>query len=229
MGRDDRQRFPEIIRAGRLCIEATAKVNAAESQVSEAKWALGDALIAECGPPGKSGVRTKAYSLLKQAAAVLKKMGLRYSFDHLRDLRQVAHQHPPGERSPAEASWSVHWVAGSPEKLRKIIDAAKAAGKELTVKFARRWIKADKHSKDPRPDHDAADTAIFEEELIKVAAESARQFEALLKSPHLPKIDPRRASDIVDRWDVVVQLAQGIQIALHNRTTSDTARSEAAE
>jgi hypothetical protein len=228
MRRDDSKAFAKTIAAARRYKEADTQRSAADGLLSQARWDLGDALIAECGAPGDNGVRTGAYKLLKQAASVLKKEGLSYHFDHLRDLRQVAHQFPAGDRSPAEASWTVHRAAGSPDKLRKIIDAAKAANKPLTRKFASRWVKANKHANDPPPDHDPADTAIFEELLISVAAETALQFTALLQSPLLAKIDPLRAFDIAHRWDVVASLAQEIQTALHKRM-SDTAMGEAAE
>jgi hypothetical protein len=79
-------------------LAAARALQSAEISLWALQWALGDALIEECGPPGDNGVRTGAYERIENAHKALKQEGLReYSLDHLRDFRKVAAAFPAGE------------------------------------------------------------------------------------------------------------------------------------
>ena len=72
--------------------------------ISSCLWALGDALIAEVGAPGKSGEHTGSDAKLKQAQKALDEAGYPYSWERLRDFRQVVNNFPldlAGGRPPA--------------------------------------------------------------------------------------------------------------------------------
>jgi len=88
-------------------------VIAAARTLAGGQWALGDALIKDCGPPGNDGVRNASSIKIAAAAEELFKQGLMsetgnpYSPSTLRDYRDTAAQFSPGERSPGVA-FSVH-------------------------------------------------------------------------------------------------------------------------
>jgi hypothetical protein len=137
-----RPSFVETIKAAQVC-------KATEVSGTEALFALGDALINDCGPPGSAGVHTGSDDLLKKAQKALARKDLIYSFDHLRNLRTVAHAFPPGVRTPALA-WSVHRAAGNPERLSELIAEAKLEGKELTAPFVRQSNKKLKEQREKK-------------------------------------------------------------------------------
>src|SRR5262249_23539609 len=89
-----------------VTIKAAETVDLAETSKTEALFALGDALIHDCGPPGVASEHTGSDDLLKKAQKALARKNFIYSFDHLRNLRTIAHAFPAGDRSPAYASWS---------------------------------------------------------------------------------------------------------------------------
>jgi hypothetical protein len=120
------------------------KTLAAARKLEGAHWALGDALIEECGPPGDDGVRTGSDEKLRRAAKVLKANGFDYSFEHLRDLRRTADAFRAVERSTA-VLWSVHSVARNLTTLKDAAAQAKRENKNLTVEYLREFKRRRKN------------------------------------------------------------------------------------
>lgn len=139
--------FPKTITAVRTFEDAKKAADAASKEADVLQWAIGDALIEECGPPGPDGVNTGSSHLLKKAAAKLNELGFRhYSYDHLRKLRSIADHFPAGVRTPA--SWSVYAVAGDPKTFRMIKEQADRDDVPLTVKFAKACLKHQNEQRD---------------------------------------------------------------------------------
>ena len=63
--------FPRTIAAARA-------LNDADQSKWAALWALGDALIQECGPPGEDGVNNGSKSKIERASAALKNLGYKH-------------------------------------------------------------------------------------------------------------------------------------------------------
>jgi hypothetical protein len=169
---DEDNEFPKTIAAAQALHKADERLYKAERSRWSCQWALGDALIAECGPPGDSGVRTGSDDKLRAAAKVLKKLGLPgYSFDHLRDLRRTADAFLAGDRSPA-VSWTVHSVASDKETLDAAIAAAKESEEELTVAFVKEFKKRQRPGPKHRGDKDASARVTALENLRSAAADA---------------------------------------------------------
>jgi hypothetical protein len=128
-----REKFPKTIAAVR-------RYKSAHSDADRLQWVIGDALIAEVGPPGKPGVRNGSKDKLANVAIELRKAGFEYSVEHLRDLRATAARFTAGDRSPS-VEWTMHAVAGSPETLNKAMAEAKRLGRTLTVDFVKRFVE----------------------------------------------------------------------------------------
>jgi hypothetical protein len=136
--------FPKVVAAVRAHETATL-------QVEDCKWAIGDALILECNPPGPDGINNGVNRKLKQAAAELKGLGLgHYCFSYLRNFRIVANSYPAARRLAA-VSWSAHLAAGDPETLQAAKKQAERKGTKLTVDFVQRF-RADRRRKDEERD-----------------------------------------------------------------------------
>lgn len=120
-----------------------AKTIAAAKDIERSQWALGDALVEECGPPSDPGEHTGSDEKLMLAKIALKAAGCEYSFEYLREIRRTAANFPTGERSPdGEAlPFSYFLLAGTPEKLQIVREKAKADGIELTARFVRETLK----------------------------------------------------------------------------------------
>ena len=123
-----------------LTVAAIRRAAELEKKHSAAQFAIGDALIAECGPPGDVGPNNGALAKLKRCAAELKALGFDYSIDHLQDLRTTAASFPDGDRSPS-ISWTAHSVAGDPKTLQAALRKAKSDGVPLTVSFVETFKK----------------------------------------------------------------------------------------
>jgi flagellar biosynthesis GTPase FlhF len=97
------------------------------------QWAIGDALLAECGPPSKDGVRDGSYTKLKEAAEYLLGNGYEYAANTLAQFRDIADAFSPSNRRAAVA-WGVHRVAGTPEFLEAVMAGA-PDGKRVTQPY----------------------------------------------------------------------------------------------
>jgi hypothetical protein len=67
------------------------------------RWALGDALLEECGPPGAAGAEARLRAAHKELTAT----GLSYGLSELRKLRDASAAFPPANRLP-EISHAAH-------------------------------------------------------------------------------------------------------------------------
>jgi hypothetical protein len=86
-------------------------------------WEIGDALLAECGPPSEDGRDNGSYEMLKAAAAELEHMKIEgYTVGRLFNLRKMAHNFPAARRASG-VSWAAHRSAGSLEMLEAIVKA----------------------------------------------------------------------------------------------------------
>lgn len=119
----------------------------AMQQGEKVQWAIGDALIKECDPPGEHGVNTGSDKKLEQAQEEANRNGFDYDFRMMEVLRQVANDFPARIRIRS-INWSIHRIAGDPETLQEIIKKAK--GKKLTAELARE-LKRGKPANDDKP------------------------------------------------------------------------------
>jgi hypothetical protein len=87
------------------------------------QWAIGDALIAECGPPSERGAKDGSLEDLRAAAQYLASQGFPYKVTTLSQLRVVASTFKSSLRRYGIA-WGAHRVAGTPEYLQAIIAGA---------------------------------------------------------------------------------------------------------
>lgn len=101
-------------------------------------WALGDALIAECGEPGASHIKSGAYSRIEEAQKFLATRGTRLSFTYLAKLRNIAYAFPPPLR---QFSYTVHQEASNPETLDAVV-AALPEGRKLTASYVRQAVRS---------------------------------------------------------------------------------------
>lgn len=86
------------------------------------QWALGDALLEECGPPGEDGARNGSSEKLEAAQAELAANGMPYAFNTLRQYRDISAAFPPAT-IVAGLSHGVHKVCGTPEMLTAVLKA----------------------------------------------------------------------------------------------------------
>jgi flagellar biosynthesis GTPase FlhF len=91
---------------------------AAAKDAEKSQWAIGDALVEECGPPGDDHANNGGSKRIAAAAKFLGTNGLEYSESYLRRLRQVAFAFSD-VRTRTSASWNAHEAARTP----KIIDS----------------------------------------------------------------------------------------------------------
>lgn len=108
------------------------KVLAAARQIEIDQWALGDALIDECGEPTEAARRRSAggsggdgsYAKLEECSKFLGEQGLpNYSVRYLAELRQTATDFRGRDRK-TNLSWSAHVAAKEPETLKAIVAGA---------------------------------------------------------------------------------------------------------
>jgi flagellar biosynthesis GTPase FlhF len=112
-----------------MAVNATDKMKkypltlAAIKTAEQNQWAIGDALIAECGPPSQQQVKDGSYVLLHDAAIYLLAEGFEYNIQTLAMFRNTAHLFRPSKRL-ANIAFGVHRVAATPEYLEAIITGA---------------------------------------------------------------------------------------------------------
>jgi hypothetical protein len=171
-------------------------------------WALGDALIEECGPPGEHGVRNGSRNKLRQALGELKKRGIDCTLDHLKSLRQVAANFPEGDRSPS-LSITVHQIAGDRKTLDQIEKMAEKKNKKIiTVSFAKETVKRLQRQKSsgPQPQPEEAAHVIAMRAALTAAGRAqdlATDFERLIK-PHYKRLAPDKIDELVKANGAVI-------------------------
>src|SRR5271169_4761766 len=99
-------------------------VLAAARKREASHWKMGDALIAELGPPQRS---LKAYAVVAEQVDI--------PTERLKRLHQIAFAFPADRRHPI--SWSFHEAAQSPEMLDVLIKGWPKVGKPFTTKWIR--------------------------------------------------------------------------------------------
>jgi hypothetical protein len=97
------------------------------------QWAIGDALIEECGESSTQGtINDGSRELIAVLAKELEELGLEgYTIGHLASLRNISSKFPANSRESA-LPWTFHRDAGSPEMLRKILERVTKQGKRIT-------------------------------------------------------------------------------------------------
>jgi len=143
---------------------------AAAKDAEKSRWAIGDALVQECGPPGDDHTNNGTGMKIAAAAEFLGANGLEFSESYLRRLRKVAYSFSD-VRTRSSVSWNAHEAAGSPKILESIIrglpEGTKATG--AIVKAAR-----DRAYVDERREREAArDRAAAEEKAARVEQREA--------------------------------------------------------
>src|ERR1700730_6099885 len=111
---------------------------AAAKDAEKSQWAIGDALVKECGPPGDDHANNGSGERIAAVAKFLDENGLEYGVNYLRQLRRVAYALPDaGTRT--SVSWHAHEAAGSPKILDAILNGLPAGAKPTgaIVKAAR--------------------------------------------------------------------------------------------
>jgi hypothetical protein len=116
------------------------KTLAAAKAGESSLWAIGDALIAECGPPGEVGAHNGSNEKIAEAAVFLAEQGIEYSEHTLRQLRQVAFAFPHDARA-SRVSWHAHLEAGTPKTLNAAIKSL-PKGQKLTANYVREFRQA---------------------------------------------------------------------------------------
>jgi len=87
------------------------------------QWAIGDALLAECGPPSTVGMKDGRSPLLQEAAEYLLGKGFESTASTLSWFRCTSYSFKSADRRSGVA-WGAHRKAGTPEYLEAIIAGA---------------------------------------------------------------------------------------------------------
>jgi hypothetical protein len=103
---------------------AFPKTIAAVQRRDRCMWEIGEALLAECGPPSTNGKHDGSYAKLEAASQEIEHLKIEgYTVDYLAKIREVAHKFPSRIRNPG-VSWAAHRSSGSPAMLGAILKAA---------------------------------------------------------------------------------------------------------
>lgn len=101
-------------------------------------WAIGDALLEECGPPGRDSANNGSGEILTRAAEHFASKGVGCSVTLLRDCRKISYLYAPARRL-AGVSWSVYKEVPNPEMLDRIFELE---GQGVTSRRARELATA---------------------------------------------------------------------------------------
>ena len=144
---------------------------AAAKDAEKSQWAIGDALVKECGPPGDDHTNNGSGERIAAAAEFLGANGLEFSLSYLRRLRQVAVAFADVRTRTSSVSWNAHEAAGTPKILDSILKGLPAGTKPTgaIVKAAR-----DRAYVEERREREAArDRAAAEEKAARVEQREA--------------------------------------------------------
>ena len=124
------------------------KTFAAAQQAEISAWAIGDALLEECGEPGESSIHTGSHEKLVEAKAELEAHGIDYAVVTLRHYRDTSYYFPAVRRRTAEGiSHSIHMECGSPEMLDAILKGW-TKNKPMTYRECRQLISEIRRRRD---------------------------------------------------------------------------------
>jgi hypothetical protein len=116
-------------------------------QAQSSAWAVGDILVAECGPPSVNGRRDGSRERIREAYdEAVKILGsCEYSVEALAKMRCIAYAFPTRRRH-AKLAWSAHETAGCPEILEKIVAAH--PGEKITRVLLRTSIQTQRREQE---------------------------------------------------------------------------------
>jgi hypothetical protein len=122
---------------------------------------LGDALLAECGPPPENGVNDGSYALMLEVEKELLNEGFEYTPSSLSTIRSTAYSFRALSTRKAGISFHTHRAAGSPEYLDAII-----AGSPKGTRITQPYVEAIRKTQRAE--------IIREHERVAIEAEEAR-------------------------------------------------------
>lgn len=204
--------FPRVLAA----VEAREQHKSALD--SRDLWAIGDAVIAECGERSTSNVKHDgSRALLKKCAATLVAHGYKsYGVSALVNLRDTAHTFK-GKRHPGISLW-VHQEAGSPDFMDWIVEkhgTGTRGGAGISVpeirKLRKHWQQLERQAR--RQNYEAAkeeERTAPTPQAKKKASERAEELRGMPEpSPHkLPRPDRENAAELetmADNLDLSAQ------------------------
>jgi len=133
-------RFPNVLAAAERRQRHLDDVNGKDL------WALGEALIKDCGKPGDDRTHNGSHGRIEAAAKELAAKGFDYNLNTLVNIRETAFAFPSVRRITDVAFWT-HSAAGSPDLLDAATKLARREGVSVTAAFvskaARRWREQD--------------------------------------------------------------------------------------
>lgn len=137
------------------------------------QWAIGDALIKECGPPNDigRGIHDGSFKKLEEAARYLLGEGYEYSVESLRMFRYTAHFFPVAKRH-MNLAWGVHQKARTPAFLEAVIAGA-PRDKKITQPYIES-IRQRQADKERREREEAEEKAQKEREAAEEKEAQAR-------------------------------------------------------
>jgi hypothetical protein len=137
-------------------------------------WDIGDALIKECGPPSKNGIKDGGSSRLGAASEYLRENGgYDYGVSALKDIRITAFNFRPLARDPG-LSFAVHRLARTPERLQAIIAGA-AKGTKITCDYVEKVLQAQALQEEMKREADAEAARKKRERAEEKEAEAKRK------------------------------------------------------
>jgi hypothetical protein len=157
-------------------------------------WEIGDALLAECGPP--SGVHDGNFEKVKAASKyLLENGGYEYSLRYLADLREMAFRFKVSDRTVG-ISFTVFRIARTPEMLQAIITGA-PKGTKITPDYVEKVIsgqKLEREAAQREADRLAKEQARKEREKAEAKEEAARKKAAKAKTKK-ERIEAKQEAD----------------------------------
>jgi hypothetical protein len=117
--------------------------------LDQARWDLGDALVAECGAPDPTSAGYDGPGKLRAAWHYMRENGYDCTLEDLSKLRRVAYVFGLSTRR-SDISWDLHAEAGTPEMLEAIMSGI-PKGTSLTKDYVASIRKQRSRPSAPRP------------------------------------------------------------------------------
>ena len=181
------------------------------------QWAIGDALLAECGPPRESSARDGSYALLQEVAKYLLSEGYEeYSLSTLRQLRDTSFFFPAAKRG-AKLAWGVYRTAYAPEYLEAIIAGA-PKGTKITQTYIE-GIRTTQIEKARRERERQAQKAIEAREKAEAEEVEARKKVREAKEAEARKAAEEEAQKAARKTEKAKQKEQEVRVAPRPKVT----------
>lgn len=135
------------------------------------QWAIGDALIAECGPPSERGDNDGSFGRIAEASKYLVRKGHdAYTVGWLRQIRETAWNFRNATDRDIQIAWGAYRAAATPEYLKAIIAGAQK-GTKITQDYIEgiRRVQAE-HARQEREEQNRKATAAREKAEAEEAA-----------------------------------------------------------